>query len=351
MIRPAYPRLPRYVHDCRRRRYNADSIQGTLSATTIPFPSRPTTSLAFSQTEVSSSTGSSFAEATTSSSEAVATVPPTPVTPGSRTVLYKKDKHDLTSKLPPANLKLPLVPLTDVEIIVFFYNSSSRPVVSVRLYARGGPNVIAQIINEHRVVKPDGYKRNTCSVHCNKAVKTFIRANGEERKKQMSDFFETASDVEATDAIRNEETELPTTCDFPMLGLLNDLIKFPSGGQAGIFTDCVRWCKDNQVDVKVSQAHLIAHALMHGTDPREGLDLHSNMIMNESTQGSKATNDLDTVVLKGKKPAAATVRAVQAYEDISDLTSLSDEEANTSPTQAGKPVEKFVVKSENAGTD
>jgi hypothetical protein len=266
-------------------------------------------------------------------------------------VLYKKDKHDLTSKLPPANLKLPLVPLTDVEIIVFFYNSSSRPVVSVRLYARGGPNVIAQIINEHRVVKPDGYKRNTCSVHCNKAVKTFIRTNGEERKKQMSDFFEAAGDVEATNAIRHEENELPTTCDFPMLGLLNDLIKLPSGGQAGIFTDCVRWCQDNQVDAKVSQAHLIAHALVHGTDPRENLDLHSDIVMSGSTQENEAAHDLTTIMRKGKKPANATGRATQAHEDSSDLTSLSGEEADTSPIQVGKPVKKSVVKSENADTD
>lgn len=278
------------------------------------------------------------------------------MTPGSRTVLYKKDKHDLTAKLPAANLKLPLVPLTDVEIIVFFYNSSSRPIVAVRLYARGGPNVIAQIINEHRVVNPDGYKRNTCSVHCNKAVKTFIRMNGEDRKKQMSAFFEAAGDLEATNAIRHEECELNTTCDFPMLGLFRDLIKLPSGRQAGVFTECARWCQDNQVDAQVSQAHLIAEALENGTDPREKLNLatpcaETDTAMADANEKDTNTGDATGIVGKGKIPAAPALRASSVRDDSSDSTSLSDTEADLSPTQAGKYVTKSVVKTENAGSD
>ncbi|KAF2450300.1 hypothetical protein P171DRAFT_516214 [Karstenula rhodostoma CBS 690.94] len=338
---------------------------GTLSGTTLAFPSRPTTGtgVSFPKSEISSSTGSSFAETTISSSDAVisaprtpATITPTPVTPGSRTVLYKKDKHDLTSKLPPANLKLPLVPLTDVEIIVFFYNSSSRPIVAVRLYARGGPNVIAQIINEHRVVNPDGYKRNTCSVHCNKAVKTFIRTNGEDRKKQISDFFEAAGDLEATDAIRHEESELSTTCDFPILGLFRDLIKLPSGGQAGIFTECARWCQENQIDAQVSQAHLIADALANGTDPREKLDLASpctqpDTAMADAADGDKNTGDVTDIVRKGDTPPSPAVGAILVQDDSSELTNLSDEEADEPPTKAGKSVKKFNVKTENASSD
>ncbi|KAJ4354186.1 uncharacterized protein N0V89_005919 [Didymosphaeria variabile] len=297
---------------------------GTLSSTNLAFPSRPTsgTGVAFPKTAISSSTGPSFAEATSSSFEAPAVVPPTPTTPGSRTVLYKKDKHDLTGKLPPANVKLPLVPLTDVELIVFFYNSTLRPIVSVRLYARGGPNVIAQVINDHRVVNPDGYKRNTCSVHCNKAVKTFIRENGEETKKKISDFFEVAGDVEATDAIRHDESELSKTCDFPVLDLFKDLTKFPSDGQAGIFTDCIRWCQNNQVGAKVSQVHLIGESLMNGTDPLDNLDL--------SSAGTSTTRLLD---------------------DSSDLTSMSDEENHPLPSKSAKSTKKPIIKTENSIKD
>ncbi|KAL1608556.1 hypothetical protein SLS60_003498 [Paraconiothyrium brasiliense] len=297
---------------------------GPLSGTGLAFPSRPTngTGVAFPKSAISSSTASSFGETTSSSFEAPAIVPPTPTTPGSRTVLYKKDKHDLTGKLPPANVKLPLVPLTDVELIVFFYNSTSRPIVSVRLYARGGPNIIAQVINDHRVVNPDGYKRNTCSVHCNKAVKTFIRENGEETKKKISDFFEVAGDVEATDAIRHDESELSNTCDFAVLDLFKDLIKFPSDGQAGIFTDCIRWCQDNQVGAKMSQVHLIGEALMNGTDPLENLDL----------------------------PAAGT-STIKLTDDSSDLTSLSAEENGPLPSKPVKSTKKPVIKAENTDKD
>ncbi|KAL5433150.1 hypothetical protein PMIN07_007851 [Paraphaeosphaeria minitans] len=338
---------------------------GTLSGTTLAFPSRPSTGtgVTFPKSEISTSTGSSFAEATASSSDTVtsdprtsAMFPPTPITPGSRTVLYKKDKHDLTAKLPPSNLNLPLLPLTDVEMIVFFYNSSSRPIVAVRLYARGGPNNIAQIINEHRLVNPDGYKRNTCSVHCNKAVKTFIRDNGEDRKKQMSAFFETAGDMEATNAIRHTESEMDTTCDFPMLGLFKDLIKLPSGPQAGIFTDCARWSQENQVDVMVSQAHLIAEALANGTDPREKLELpasrvQSDIAMPDAIDGDKDAGDVGDTVDKGKAPATPTMSATSAPEDSSDMTSLSGDDAHTSSTKAMRTVEKFVIKTESAGSD
>ncbi|KAL5384900.1 hypothetical protein DPSP01_005006 [Paraphaeosphaeria sporulosa] len=338
---------------------------GTLSGTTLAFPSRPTTGtgVAFPKDEALSSAASSFAENTASSSDAgpsvprtPAKVPPTPVTPGSRTVLYKKDKHDLTTKLPLANLKLPLVPLTDVELIVFFYNSSSRPIVAVRLYARGGPNNIAQIINEHRVVNPDGYKRNTCSVHCNKAVKTFIRDNGEDRKKQMSAFFEAAGDLEATNAIRHTESESDITCDFPMLGLFKDLIKLPSGAQAGIFTECARWCRDHHVDAMVSQAHLIAEALQNGTDPHENLNsparcAQTDTAMPDAADGDRNAGDVAGVVNKDKTPAAPEVSATLVRDESSNLTILSGDEAPAPSTTSGKSVEGFTVKTEDAGPE
>lgn len=278
------------------------------------------------------------------------------MTPGSRTALYKKDKHDLTGKLPPANLRLPEVPLSDVEIIVFFYNSSSRPVVAVRLYARGGPYVIAQIINEHRVVKPEGYKRNTCSVHCNKGVKTFIRVNGEDRKKQMSAFFEAAGDLEATNAIRHAENELENTCDFPMLGLFKDLIKLPSGPQAGIFTECVKWCQENQANAMISQAHLIAEALTAGTDPREKLGLpapqaQSDAVMSDVADGGKDSEDQEEIESKAKSPAVPEMSVSPVPEDSSDSASANDEAVDGLSLTETNTEEDVVAKVEDIGLE
>jgi hypothetical protein len=82
--------------------------------------------------------------------------------------------------VPPSNAMIPFLPLTDTEIIVYFFNSLCRPIVSLRLYARGwGPAAISDAINSHRVVKP-AYLRNTCSVKCTTAIKKGIEKYGEE---------------------------------------------------------------------------------------------------------------------------------------------------------------------------
>lgn len=278
------------------------------------------------------------------------TVPPTPTTPGNRTVLYKKEKHDLTGKLPPANVKLPLVPLTDVELIVFFYNSTSRPIVSVRLYARGGPNVIAQIINDHRIVRPDGYKRNTCSVHCNKAVKTFIGTCGEDSKKQMSDFFETAGDEEATDAIRHQKDEMNKTCDYAVLHLFQDLIKLPAAGYGGIFTECIRWCRDNQVDARLSQVHLIAEALIEGTDPREKLVVPTEKEEIDGYATESATDDDDfsrssDIVMKDKAPIIELSPTTDG-DDSTNISSQSETE-DAAPEAPQVSVQEHNIKLED----
>ena len=265
-------------------------------------------------------------------------------------MLYKKDKHDLKGKLPPANTKLPLVPLTDVELIVFFYNSTIRPIVAVRLYARGGPNWIAQMINEHRVVKPEGYKRNTCSVHCNKAVKTFIRQHGEDWKIKVSEYFETANDEHATDTIRHRADELAETCDFPVLGLFKDLIKYPGDHQSGIFTTCIRWCRENKVDAMVSQVHLIAAALMKGEDPRSSIDFSSAPDHDgTATAAGASTPAKDLPILAGKGKSPATDKP-ESDPDLT-LTENSDEDREVSSKSASPkrrtPVKTVVLKTES----
>lgn len=331
-----------------------------MTGTTLAFPSRPPTgtSAAFPKGGLPFDGSPSLDDLPGSpSSKPPATpalvVPTTPMTPGSRTVLYKKDKHDLKGKLPPANTKLPLVPLTDVELIVFFYNSTARPIVAVRLYARGGPNWIAQTINEHREVKPEGYKRNTCSVHCNKSVKAFIRQHGEEWKRKVSEYFEKADDEQATETIRHHDNELADTCDFPVLGLFKDLHKLPGEHHRGVFTKCIRWCRDNKVNAKVSQIHLIAEALAKDEDPHTSIEF------------SPASTDDDTVMAgvdsdKEDFPAPfhflekgrnqAPVGSPKNTDTEGDITELSDDEGVFS--EVPSPVKmKYPKRAEKPGKD
>lgn len=263
-------------------------------------------------------------------------------------MLYKKDKHDLKGKLPPANTKLPLVPLTDVELIVFFYNSTIRPIVSVRLYARGGPNWIAKMINEHRVVKPEGYKRNTCSVHCNKAVKTFISMHGEEWKTKTSEYFMTANDEQATDTIRQRGEELTNACDFPVLDLFKDLIKFPGEHQSGIFTHSIRWCRENNVNAMVSQVHLIAEALKKGEDPRDSIDFSTTPTYGGSAMAAGPNSaKKNSPVLSGKGKGAA----LSTPEVDSDATEYGDDEgevsSKSSASRSRTPVRELAPKTES----
>ncbi|KAF1965401.1 hypothetical protein BU23DRAFT_604241 [Bimuria novae-zelandiae CBS 107.79] len=311
-----------------------------LTGTTAAFPSSPATgtSATFPLNAIPSSTGALNAASAPNPSTALV-IPTTPTTAGSRNALFKKDKHDLTGKLPPANTKLPLVPLTDVELIVFFYNSSSRPIIAVRLYARGGPKVIAKVINEHRIVNPDGYKRNTCSVHCNKGVKSFISMHGEGWKKKVCEYFKTANDAQATDTIRHKTEELRDTCDFPVLGLFRDLIKMPGDDQAGIFTECVRWCKDNKVDAMVSDVHLIAEALNNGIDPHE-LGLPLAPIDSDEEDGTVAESSK-----KGKGKLPVYTGAAEGSDTESDGAEDSDVESAPSTVKRKTPKSKLAQKS------
>ena len=179
--------------------------------------------------------------------------------------------------LPPATVRIPLVPLTDVELIVFFYNCVQRPIVSLRLYARNwGPSDITRVLNDHRDIKPDGYNRNTCSVKCTTAIKRGRERHGSQWETRWRQFFVDADDADATDVVRKEDVEICSGAheqDYRVLDLLNGLKKFPvyDNQQTGMFSRAVEWCAANQVDIGLSMIHKIVIALEHDADPADAL--------------------------------------------------------------------------------
>lgn len=200
--------------------------------------------------------------------------PRTPYTPGrigppesykkSVTSINKRDIHNLNKSIPPTNVQLPMIPLTDTEIIVYFFNSLSRPVVSLRLYARGwGPASIVQSLNDHRVVEPP-YLRNTCSVKCTTAIKNGKKFYGDEWEAEYRTVLAEAEDCRATDLIRADEDD---TCDYYVRALAVNLKQHPSGEDAGIFTACVKYCIENEAPYTMSNVHQLAVDLQDGNVP------------------------------------------------------------------------------------
>ncbi|KAF2650797.1 hypothetical protein K491DRAFT_118594 [Lophiostoma macrostomum CBS 122681] len=188
------------------------------------------------------------------------------------TMLNKRKTHNLTSTLPPVFTQVPAVPLTDKEIVVYFFNSLSRPIVSIRLYERGwGPARICDTLNDHRAIEPP-YLRNTCSVKCVTAIRRGLDKWGAEWDTQLRDLLKDADDAVATDAMRIQEDECDEILDIDVLDLLKGLVKYPDeedddGIGAGIFTKCVRYCAERQLSWPLSKIHTIALALQEGREP------------------------------------------------------------------------------------
>jgi len=184
--------------------------------------------------------------------------------------------------IPPVGVQIPLVPLTDAELIVFFFNCLQRPIVALRLYARNwGPAEITRVLNEHRDIRPDGYQRNTCSVKCTTAIRRGRERYGSQWESHWRQVFLDADDADATDAIRLKETEIrndTNNSDFRVLDLLNGLKKLPcdDGKEAGAFTGAIEWCARNDVDINISQIHSVVIALEHGLDPADALESKSS---------------------------------------------------------------------------
>ncbi|KAF2279329.1 uncharacterized protein EI97DRAFT_172701 [Westerdykella ornata] len=194
-------------------------------------------------------------------------------------MLQKRKVHNGTSMLPPPMTFVPRVPLTDKEIVVYFFNSLSRPIVSIRLYARGwGPSKIVETLNAHRDIEPP-YLRNTCSVKCTTAQKRGVEKWGAEWDTSRREMFSNMDDVEATRLMYIGEDECEEPVDIDVLELLKGLKKhaeldveseYP---QYGIFTRCVMWCEENQRSCLMSNIHEVAKALEEGNTHLLGKEL------------------------------------------------------------------------------
>ncbi|KAJ4337682.1 hypothetical protein N0V95_008263 [Ascochyta clinopodiicola] len=215
----------------------------------------------------------------TSSSLAVAAMfpntPKTPYTPGrigppdaykrTTTSINKRDIHNLNKFIPPVNVLLPMVPLTDTEVIVYFFNSLSKPMVSLRLYARGwGPASIVQALNDHREIEPP-YLRNTCSVKCTTAIKNAKRLYGNEWEEEQRAAYAGADDCKATDLIRTGEDD---SIDYYVRALCSNLKQHPAGEDAGIFTACVKYCAEHNAPYTISNVWQLAVDLQDGNVPQ-----------------------------------------------------------------------------------
>jgi hypothetical protein len=202
----------------------------------------------------------------------------TPLTPGRAgppsgtkkpsTCIHKRGIHNLDKMVPPIYAQLPLLPLTDTEVIVYFFNSLCRPIVSLRLYARvWGPAAISDAINKHRIVEPE-YLRNTCSVKCTTAIKKGNDKYGPDWEAANRAILEDeCTDVQATDLIRLGEDEVARVVDFELRALCNGLRKHPDEGDAGIFTRCVQYCQMYDANYKLSNVWQLASDLEAGRVP------------------------------------------------------------------------------------
>ncbi|KAF9693202.1 hypothetical protein EKO04_008857 [Ascochyta lentis] len=202
-------------------------------------------------------------------------IPRTPYTPGrigppesykkTTTSINKRDIHNLNKSIPPVNVHLPMVPLTDTEVIVYFFNSLSKPMVSLRLYARGwGPASIVQALNEHREVEPP-YLRNTCSVKCTTAIKNGKKLYGNEWEEEQRAAFAEADDCKATDLIRANDDD---AVDYYVRALCANLKQHPNEENGGIFTACVKYCAEHDAPYTMSNVWQLAVDLSEGKMPQ-----------------------------------------------------------------------------------
>ncbi|CAO2653646.1 Nn.00g030570.m01.CDS01 [Neocucurbitaria sp. VM-36] len=204
--------------------------------------------------------------------------PKTAITPGrigpvntkkSTTSITKRKIHNLNQIVPPPFVQIPIVPLTDTEIIVYFFQSLARPIVALRLYARNwGPASIIDVLNDHRVIDPP-YLRNTCSVKCTTAIKKGNEKFGKEWEDTHRQVFRAASDVKATDMIHLSGDEVQHAVDYDLRSLTVGLRKHPQEGEdGGIFTRCVQYCEATGAAYTMVNVWELAADLQAGRIPK-----------------------------------------------------------------------------------
>ncbi|KAF1850663.1 uncharacterized protein K460DRAFT_350691 [Cucurbitaria berberidis CBS 394.84] len=204
--------------------------------------------------------------------------PKTPITPGrigpnsnkkSATAINKRKIHNLDKLVPPTYAQIPIVPLTDTEVIVYFFQSLARPIVALRLYARNwGPASIVDVLNEHRDISPP-YLRNTASVKCTTAIKKGRDKFGDEWEDAHREVFRKADDVKATDLIYLSGDEVDLAVDYDVRSLSVGLRKHPKDGvDGGIFTRCVKYCHETGAPYTLFNVWQLAADLQEGRVPQ-----------------------------------------------------------------------------------
>jgi hypothetical protein len=184
------------------------------------------------------------------------------------TSINKRKMHNLDKIMPPANAYVPTLPLTDTEVIVYFFNSLSRPIVALRLYARNwGPAHIADALNSHREIE-GGYLRNTASVKCLTAIKKGKTMYGEDWDQIQRPILESANDLRCTDLMQLSRSEAKTAPDFDIRSLTMSLKKHPEVGvDGGIFTRCVKYCVEHNAPYTLRNVHELAIHINNMTQP------------------------------------------------------------------------------------
>jgi hypothetical protein len=226
---------------------------------------------------------------------------------------------------------LPKIPLTDVEVIVFFFNSLCKPMVSLRLYGRNwGPATIVQVLNDHRSIEPP-YLRNTCSVKCTTALKNGRKLFGNDWEHGYRAVFATADDARATDLIRTDDEN---AVDYDIRALGTNLKSFPDEAGAGIFTRCVEYCIENNAPYTMSNVHLLALDLQNGVIPQHpaspapGDVVTPTHLKSEAPNGEETENYFGTDEgMKTLSPAAdktSYLHGIGAYGSFANLDTLQE---------------------------
>jgi hypothetical protein len=184
------------------------------------------------------------------------------------TCINKRKIHNLNEMMPPVYAIIPFVPLTDTEVIVYFFSSLARPIVSLRLYARNwGPAHIVDVLNAHRDID-GGYLRNTCSVKCTTAIKKGKDKFGERWDEQYRQVFVQADDSKATDMIHLSPEEQEFAQDYDVRSLVLGLKKHPEVDvNGGIFTRCVQYCVENDAPYTLKNVWELASDIQAGRTP------------------------------------------------------------------------------------
>jgi hypothetical protein len=181
---------------------------------------------------------------------------------------------------------VPKVPLTDTEVIVYFFQSIARPPVALRLYSRHwGPAGIVEVLNAHRDIE-GGYLRNTCSVKCITAINRGKDKYGDEWEEQFRSQIEEADDVTATDMMQYRDDEMEGVVDYEVCALNKGLLKHPEQGEdGGIFTRCVKYCIEHDAPYTLANVHELALALQSGVDPRKLVLDGGEEVVSEADEG------------------------------------------------------------------